>query len=102
MVVTTIMCASTFAGAPGCYCGTRGSPHLRSHLQHMLAGIADLERILGRLSLGTVTPRELVALRHSIAKLPEIEAGLSTCQSRLLLTLGRAVGPSADIEALDC
>ena len=49
----------------------------------MLAGIADLERILGRLSLGTATPRELMALRNSIATLPDIETGLCACQSRL-------------------
>ncbi len=76
------------------------APHLRSHLQHMLAGIADLERILGRLSLGTVTPRELMALRHSIAKLPDIETGLRTCQSRLLMTLVEQSDSLADVEAL--
>jgi DNA mismatch repair protein MutS len=75
-------------------------PNIRSHVQQLLASIADLERILGRLSLGTVTPRELVALRHSIAKLPEIEAGLRTCQSGLLTSLVRQWDPLSDIATL--
>ena len=76
------------------------TPNLRSHLQHMLAGIADLERILGRLSLGTITPRELMALRNSIATLPDIETGLCACQSRLLMTLAEQSDSLVDIEAL--
>ena len=52
----------------------RGS-YARSHLQHMLAGIADLERILGRLSRHGHTSRTHGA-SDSIAKLPDIETGV--------------------------
>lgn len=73
---------------------------LRGQLQQRLASIADLERIVGRLSLGTVTPRELIALRDSITTLPEIEAHLRTCQSALLMTLVTPWEPLTDIADL--
>jgi DNA mismatch repair protein MutS len=76
------------------------APHLRSHLQHILANVADLERILARLSLGTVTPRELMALRDSMAKLPDIETNLRTCQCRLLVTLAEQSDSLVDVAAL--
>ena len=71
MAVATFMCPFPLQARQEAIAQLVEASHLRSHLQHMLAGIADLERILGRLSLGTVTPRELMALRHSIAKLPD-------------------------------
>jgi DNA mismatch repair protein MutS len=76
------------------------TPQLRSHLQQMLGNIVDLERIVGRLSLETVTPRELIALQESLAQLPEIEASLRTCQSDLLTTLCRQWDSLADVVAL--
>jgi DNA mismatch repair protein MutS len=38
----------------------------------VLRGIKDIERILGRLALGTATARDLVALRDSLAVLPDL------------------------------
>ncbi len=45
----------------------------RSQLRQTLEGVADLERIVGRLSFGSVSPRDLVALRRSIQTLPAVE-----------------------------
>ena len=47
---------------------------MRSKLRQALETVADLERIVGRLSFGSVSPRDLAALRHSIQALPVIEA----------------------------
>jgi DNA mismatch repair protein MutS len=71
----------------------------RVRLRQALEGVADLERILARLSLGTVSPRELVALRHSIGGLPTIEAELRACTSPLLTTLAAQWDDLADLAA---
>jgi DNA mismatch repair protein MutS len=47
---------------------------VRAKLRQALAGVADLERIVGRLSFGSISPRDLVALRRSIQALPAVEA----------------------------
>ncbi|MGQ4806829.1 DNA mismatch repair protein MutS [Candidatus Entotheonellaceae bacterium PAL068K] len=70
-------------------------PSTRTRLRQGLDTIADIERILSRLSLGSITPRDLAALRHSITTLPTFEALLQTCQSHLLATL------AAQWDALD-
>jgi DNA mismatch repair protein MutS len=59
-------------------------PNMRARLRDTLGAIADLERLMGRLSLGTVTPRELVALRRSIEGLPGVEKALQDANSTLL------------------
>ena len=48
------------------------APALRAHLR----GVADLERIAGRLGLATARPRDLSALRDSLRLLPELLAAL--------------------------
>jgi DNA mismatch repair protein MutS len=49
-------------------------PAERSAIRARLANVHDLERLLARCSLGTATARDLVALRDSLAVLPEIAA----------------------------
>ncbi len=43
---------------------------VRGEIRRELKGILDLERITSRITLGLATPRELVALRKSLARLP--------------------------------
>ncbi|MEX1366775.1 MAG: DNA mismatch repair protein MutS [Nannocystaceae bacterium] len=49
-------------------------PALREHLQSRLKDVRDVVRLAARARLGTVTPRELGALRGSLAALPAIAA----------------------------
>ena len=58
--------------------------NMRARLREGLGKIADLERLLGRLSLGTIGPRELVAMRRSIETLPSIESALQGADSTTL------------------
>ena len=73
-------------------------PAIRAQLRQYLETIADLERILSRLSLGSVMPRELVALRRSITLLPNIAAALQDCSSSLFETIKQQWDSLADIE----
>ena len=73
---------------------------MRGRLRDALGAIADLERLMGRLSLGTVTPRELVALRRSVEGLPGIEKALQGADSRLLSGFASQWDPLSDLAVL--
>ncbi|WP_306607720.1 DNA mismatch repair protein MutS [Azonexus sp.] len=49
-----------------------------------LRGIADIERIAGRIALRNARPRDLAALRESLARLPDLRAPLADSVSNLL------------------
>ena len=51
-----------------------GSASLRGSLRDLLKGMYDLERLAGRISLGTATPRDLGQLRRALELLPEVAA----------------------------
>ncbi len=72
----------------------------RARLRDALGAIADLERLMGRLSLGTVNPRELVALRRSIERLPGIEKALQGADSALLADFASRWDSLADLAVL--
>jgi len=46
----------------------------RHQTKALLADIADLERLINRVRSGKVMPRELIALRSSLEKIPELKA----------------------------
>jgi DNA mismatch repair protein MutS len=46
---------------------------VRGEIRRELKGILDLERLTSRITLGLATPRELVALRKSLAQLPALK-----------------------------
>jgi DNA mismatch repair protein MutS len=56
----------------------------RQELRQALRGVYDMERLLGRLACGTANARQLVALRHSLARLPQVRAALAGVGSALL------------------
>ena len=57
-------------------------PRGRDRLREALDGVRDIERLAGRAALGRATPRELGALRDSIARLPDARAALDGIQGR--------------------
>lgn len=46
--------------------------YLFEHLRHPLSAIGDMERILGRVALGSARPRDLVRLKDSLQALPTV------------------------------
>src|ERR1041385_5130760 len=50
-------------------------------------GLFDLERLLSKITIGTASPRELTALRASIARLPAVDAALKRMKSPRLAQL---------------
>lgn len=59
----------------------------RAKLRELLRGIHDLERLVARASLGTAGPRDLVALRQSLSRLPRLRAIVAPLQAPLVLSL---------------
>lgn len=60
----------------------------REAITEQLKMVADLERIVSRLEVGTANGRDLVALRSSLEVLPALKELLLGCSSRLLQRLG--------------
>src|SRR5437773_2339112 len=71
----------------------------RSALRARLANIHDLERLLARCSLGTASARDLVALRDSLAVLPEIAAFSMALTSPPLARIMAGFDGLADLHA---
>jgi DNA mismatch repair protein MutS len=70
---------------------------LREELRKDLAGVLDLERLTSRITLGVATPRDLVALRQSLARLPLIRGFLARCASARLAELRDGLDELADV-----
>ncbi len=70
------------------------------NLRNKLAKIYDIERILGKLSYNSSTPRDLVILKTSIGILPDISEILSECNSNLLKNLLAELDTLEDIYTL--
>ncbi|MBV9925057.1 MAG: DNA mismatch repair protein MutS [Acidobacteria bacterium] len=56
----------------------------RDRTRTLLKEVSDLERLTGRINMGTATPRDLVALRRSLNQVPAIRRALSDAEASLL------------------
>jgi len=62
----------------------QGSVARTDRLGKVLRDIHDVERLLSRVTLQTANGRDLLALKDSLAVLPELQAQLANCSSQLL------------------
>jgi DNA mismatch repair protein MutS len=69
----------------------------RAKLRETLKTIHDVERLVARASLGIAGPRDLVALRQSIATVPRVRMLLSDQQSPLIKSLVAELDDLADL-----
>lgn len=60
---------------------------VRSDLAESLRRVYDIERLLGRIVYGTANGRDLIALKLSLERLPEIKKALSGCRAGFLASL---------------
>ncbi|MBV9241093.1 MAG: DNA mismatch repair protein MutS, partial [Acidobacteria bacterium] len=60
---------------------------LREQLRFLLKDVSDLERLIGRLNLGSAGPRDIVALNRSIKQAPKVNSTLADAKSLLLQVL---------------
>jgi DNA mismatch repair protein MutS len=72
----------------------------RGRFREVLKTVHDVERLVGRVALGTAGPRDLVALRMSIAVIPRLRLMLDEVQAPLLRSLLAELDDLADIRDL--
>ncbi|MDD1738469.1 MAG: DNA mismatch repair protein MutS [Methanothrix sp.] len=75
-------------------------PLLRESLAEELKGSADLERLMSRVSCGSASPKEMVVLRLSLARLPALQAILEKAGSTYLADLRVRLSPCPEIVGL--
>jgi DNA mismatch repair protein MutS len=72
----------------------------RGKFRETLKSVHDLERLVARAALGTAGPRDLVALRQSLAAVPRIRTVLTGPQAPLLGSLIAALDDLSDVRDL--
>ncbi|NJD24819.1 MAG: DNA mismatch repair protein MutS [Betaproteobacteria bacterium] len=74
---------------------------LAGEARRALRGIADIERIAGRIALRNARPRDLASLRESLTRLPELRVPLAGTYSELLAqSFAELEAPAAVLEML--
>jgi DNA mismatch repair protein MutS len=71
----------------------------RGRLREALGRVQDLDRILGRITLGTAGPRDLVALARSLQAIPAASEALDECLAPLVRQLLKDLDPPLDLAA---
>ena len=71
-------------------------------VQALLENMGDLERLMGRVTADRANARDLVQLRETLHRLPELKAALDACKSALIEGLTASFDVVADVaERLD-
>ena len=69
------------------------APIIRGELEQALSDVTDLERVMARISTGTVNARDLLGLASGLRALPAVKAQLSRTDAPLLRHLAQAIDP---------
>lgn len=75
---------------------------MRQDIADTLDGIYDFERILTRIETGTASPKDLVALRESLAVIPKLKNIIQGASSELLKELEARMSSHQDVYDLLC
>jgi DNA mismatch repair protein MutS len=71
---------------------------LLGKVKEQLSRVYDLERLLGRIAVGTANARDLVALKQSLKVLPGIKESLALCKSQILSEIRDRMDPLQDVQ----
>ena len=70
---------------------------VRRDVRAALAEVADLERLAGKVSLGRVTPRDLLALARSLDRVPSVRLSLAQAELEALRERGARLDAMDDV-----
>ena len=77
-------------------------PIVHENLKTQLKEIYDLERLIGRVVYGNATPRDLIALKQSFGRLPDILSLVAALDANIFKSLYDNLDPMEDLfEAID-
>ncbi|MGH9817136.1 MAG: DNA mismatch repair protein MutS, partial [Candidatus Acidiferrales bacterium] len=69
----------------------------REEIRQELSGVQDLERLTSRINLGVATPREVLALRQSLARIPLLRGFLANTRCARLVELHESLDELHDL-----
>jgi DNA mismatch repair protein MutS len=75
---------------------------VREEIRKTLEGILDLERLTSRVTLGAATPRDLLALRGSLDRIPALRQLLATAFASTSSNSSASSTPESDASRLSC
>ena len=73
---------------------------LRGDLVEALKKVYDIERLAGKMAYGNANARDMITLKNSLYKLPEVKHALSNCQTELLKDINENLDELQDIHKL--
>ena len=78
----------------------KNSIMLRGEVIESLKKVYDIERLAGKMAYGNGTPRDMITLKNSLIKLPEVKRILSNSNSELLKNIYENIDELQDISEL--
>lgn len=69
----------------------------RSKIRELLAGVYDLERLAGKLSMSSANPRDLSSMAHILERLPELKKLLGEMEDPTLQSLAEEINPLTEL-----
>lgn len=69
------------------------TPINRGELEQALSDVTDFERVMARITTGTVNCRDLLGFAHGLRALPQVKALLSNMEAPMLQKLSEAIDP---------
>jgi DNA mismatch repair protein MutS len=73
---------------------------LSDALADTIKGISDLERLAGKLGYGKITPRDLIWLKNSLTRSPEMGRVLGNARSQMLKSIGQNLPDTGEVKDL--
>ena len=70
---------------------------LRSEIEENLRKVYDIERLAGKIAYGTVNARELITLKNSISRIPDLKILLKDCKTSILKDIYHGIDELKDI-----
>ena len=67
--------------------------NLQEEIREALEQMSDIERLMTRISLGSVNGRDLLSLKDSLERIPAVKQQLENCQSSMLVALNEELNP---------
>ncbi len=71
--------------------------HLRDDIREELGQMGDLERLAGKVATGRASPSDLIAIKHTLRRLPSVKERLADAQSDALDEIEDQLSPCPDI-----
>ncbi len=75
------------------------SPIGRGELEQALSDVTDFERVMARITTGTVNCRDLLGLAHGLRALPQVKSLLAHMEAPMLQKLSEAIDPLEECAA---